>query len=134
MAFFWIRAQQPIWPVVVSCPVNQPNPFDIAAQAQAQALTEEQVARAQQIEIDDVKWLMSNTKGRRIVYRLLEQAGVYRLSFNTNALSMAFNEGARNSGLRLLHQVSTHCPERYAEMLNEKGEYDRRSSRDVRSS
>ena len=32
-------------------------------------------------------------RGRRIVWRFLERAGVYRLSFNTNAMAMAFAEG-----------------------------------------
>ncbi len=77
---------------------------------------------ASQIEIDDMKWLMSNKRGRRFVARLLERAGVWRLSFNTNALTMAFNEGTRNEGLRLLAQITAHCPDRYTEMLKESKE------------
>jgi hypothetical protein len=44
---------------------------------------------------------------------------VWRSSFSTNALTMAFSEGQRNEGLRLLAQITTHAPERYAEMLKE---------------
>lgn len=72
-----------------------------------------------ELEIADLKWLMSNKRGRRFVYRLLERAGVWRLSFNTNALSMAFAEGTRNEGLRLMALVTEHCLDRYAEMLQE---------------
>jgi hypothetical protein len=74
------------------------------------------------MEIADLKWLMSNKRGRRFVHRLLERAGVWRLSFNTNALSMAFNEGTRNEGLRLLAQLTEHCLDRYSEMLKEQKE------------
>jgi hypothetical protein len=70
-------------------------------------------------EVDDIKWLMGSKRGRRIVHRLLESAGVFRISFHTNALQMAFNEGNRNQGNALLALVTEHCPDRYAELLNE---------------
>lgn len=70
-------------------------------------------------EADDIKWLMKSKQGRRIVARLLDKAGVYRLSFHTNALQMAFNEGNRNLGNSLLAQITVLCPERYVELLNE---------------
>ena len=54
--------------------------------------------------------------------RWLDRAGVWRLSFNPDALVTAFNEGQRNGGLRLLAQVTRHCPERYADMLREQME------------
>lgn len=98
------------------------DPLDIRSQERAQAEAEERALMASQIEIDDVKWLMSNKRGRRFVARLLERAGVWRLSFNTNALTMAFNEGTRNEGLRLLAQITAHCPDRYTEMLKESKE------------
>ncbi len=98
------------------------DPLDIRSQERTQAEAEERALLAAQIEIDDVKWLMSNKRGRRFMARLLERAGVWRLSFNTNALTMAFNEGTRNEGLRLLAQITAHCPDRYTEMLKESKE------------
>jgi hypothetical protein len=95
------------------------DPLDIRSQEQAQAQADDRSRLALQIEIDDLKWLMSNKRGRRFVARLLERAGVWRLSFNTNALAMAFSEGQRNEGLRLLAQVTAHCPDRYTELLKE---------------
>lgn len=102
--------------------MNHLDPTDIQGQERAVADASGRAHAAQRIEIDDLKWLLSNKRGRRFVFRLLERAGVWRLSFNTNALSMAFNEGARNEGLRLLAQITTHCAERYAEMLMESKE------------
>lgn len=98
------------------------DPLDIQGQEHARADAEDRARRALEIEIDDLKWLMSNKRGRRFIFRLLERAGVWRLSFNTNALTMAFNEGTRNEGLRLLAQVTAHCPDRYMEMLKESKE------------
>ena len=70
-------------------------------------------------DVDDLKWLMSSKRGRRIVNRLLKNAGVFRSSFHTNALQMSFNEGNRNFGLKLLADVTEHCPDRYTEMMEE---------------
>lgn len=62
---------------------------------------------------------MSNKRGRRIVWRLLEQSGVFRLSFNTNAMQMAFAEGNRNFGNRTMSLIHAHCPELYTTMVKE---------------
>ncbi len=70
-------------------------------------------------EEDDLKWLMGMKRGRAIVWRLLDQAGVFRLSFNTNAMQMAFNEGGRNYGNKLLAQVNALCPDLYVKMQQE---------------
>lgn len=87
---------------------------------EAQRLSGEALSvRALALEVDDLKWLMSDKRGRRVVARLLERAGVWRSSFNSDALQMAFNEGVRNEGLRLLDMVTAHCRERYVEMLKE---------------
>lgn len=95
------------------------DPTDIQAQERDADLSADRNRKAADLEIDDLKWLMSNKRGRRFVFRALERAGVWRLSFNTNALSMAFNEGQRNEGLRLMANITAHCPDRYTEMLEE---------------
>jgi hypothetical protein len=69
---------------------------------------------------EDVKWLMKERRGRRIVLRMLETAGVFQLSFNTNSMTMAFNEGRRSEALRLLSQLHEHCPDHYTLMMQEK--------------
>lgn len=76
-----------------------------------------QMAREQ--EIADIKWLMSSRRGRRLMWRLLELSGPFRMSFDTNAMRMAFNEGNRNLGNRLFHEVMTLCPETYPAMTRE---------------
>ena len=70
-------------------------------------------------EAEDMRWLLSGPRGRRMVYRMLEAAGVFRLSFNTNAMAMSFAEGARNTGLQLLAQVMAVRPQAYALMIEE---------------
>ncbi len=75
-------------------------------------------------ENDDLKWLMNAKRGRRIMHRLLARAGVFQLSFNTNAMTMAFNEGRRNEGLALTQKLMAACPEQWALMIKENAEKD----------
>ena len=72
----------------------------------------------------DLKWLMSSKRGRRIIWRLLDQSGVFRLSFNPNDMQMAFAEGNRNFGNKTLAMIHTLCPELYPSMVKENS-YDR---------
>lgn len=74
---------------------------------------------ARENEESDVKWLMSSRRGRRFVWRLMDQAGVFRSVFNTNPTAMAFAEGNRNTGLRILALVTSLCHEHYPAMLKE---------------
>lgn len=95
------------------------DPTDLAATEAALAEKAEQQQRELDSEDADLRWLMGSKRGRRIVWRQLELAGVFKLSFNTNAMQMAFAEGNRNAGLRtvaLIHQI---CPELYPTMVKE---------------
>lgn len=70
-------------------------------------------------QIADVKWLMSSRRGRRVMWRLLELSGPFRLSFDPNAMKMAFNEGNRNLGNQFFNEVMNLCPELYPVMVKE---------------
>ena len=95
------------------------DPLDIRGQEATKAERELREKIARENEEVDVKWLMSNKRGRRVVWRLLEQSGVYRLSFNSNSMTMAFNEGQRNFGNRMLAMIHALCPELYPTMVKE---------------
>lgn len=95
------------------------EPMDTASQALSK--DEDDLRRKVQSQGDDadLKWLMKDKRGRRIVWRQLGLASVFRLSFNTNAMAMSFAEGERNYGLRLLNRINTLCPEFYVLMVEE---------------
>lgn len=82
--------------------------------------TRTQKKLARDTEAADIRWLMGSKRGRRIIRRLLEHAGVFRLSFNAESLQMAFAEGRRNEGLRLLNMIHAHCADKYPVMLQER--------------
>ena len=100
------------------------DPTDIAGQQRIKADAETRAKLSRDTEESDLKWLMSSKRGRRIVWRILDLAGVFRLSFNTNAMQMAFNEGNRNTGNRLLAIVHAVAPELYPTMAKEAAEKD----------
>lgn len=94
------------------------DPTDLAGQM---ADDEEQALRARQLrelELQDFRWLMSHAEGRRIVWRLLGHAGVYRTSFTGNSTTF-FNEGRRDVGLFLLAEVQDASPNGYIKMFSE---------------
>lgn len=95
------------------------DPLDPRGQEAAEAIAAAEVRHRRHAEIKDFKWLMSRKEGRRFVWRQLDKAGVFRLSFTGNAPQTDFNEGMRNSGLALLADIIEHCPERFNQMLME---------------
>lgn len=99
--------------------MSEYNPLDMDGQDEARADKELKGRLTKETEESDVKWLLSSKRGRRIVWRLLDQSGVFRSSFNPTAMVMAFNEGNRNFGNRILALVHTHCSELYPIMLKE---------------
>lgn len=56
-------------------------------------------------ELDDIAWLMSEKRGRRIMYRLLEMTAVFTSSFTGNSQTF-FNEGRRAVGTTLISDIS----------------------------
>ena len=99
--------------------MSEYNPLDLKSQQKSKDNKKFEDKIDRQNEEADIKWLMSSKRGRRFIWRLLEMAGVFRSSFNTNAMAMSFGEGNRNYGLQLLNQIHTLCPELYPTMIKE---------------
>lgn len=95
------------------------DPTDLRRQ-EHEAEAEEAGARARrERELNDLRWLLGHPQGRRIVSRLLDEAGVYRSSFNTSGSVMAFAEGRRHIGLFLTAELLEASPDGYMKVLNE---------------
>jgi len=99
--------------------VSEYDPTDIRAQEAARESQDRDQKKSNDTEESDIKWLMRNKQGRRVVWRLLEKAGVFRSVFNTNAMAMSFAEGHRNYGLQTLTLIHVACPELFPVMLKE---------------
>lgn len=109
------------------------DPLDLKGQERQKARRAKKAELDQETEEADLRWLMGSRRGRRVMWRFLDRAGVFRLSFDTNALRMAFAEGNRNEGLRILGLIHANCPELYPTMVRENGQRnldDERSGND----
>ena len=106
------------------------DPTDLHGQEREADRREMRNRLAKDSEAADLKWLMGSKRGRRIVWRDLDQAGLFRLSFNTNAMQMAFAEGNKNIGLRKLALIHTLCPELYPVMVREQANDNRNADDD----
>ncbi len=98
------------------------DPLDIQQQETEKTNRELRLKLSKENEESDIKWMMGTRRGRRVLWRFLDQAGVFRISFDPNAMQMSFNEGNRNSGLRLLNMVHSISPELYPVMLKEQND------------
>lgn len=67
----------------------------------------------------DFKWLMADSRGRRMVWRQLETARLFHQIYDPHPQNLAFNEGKRQHGLWLLDRINTLCPHLYLVMVQE---------------
>lgn len=93
--------------------------FDLVAQREAEEQAREKAKLQEKLDLEALLWVMRDKRGRRFIWGLLSRSGTLRLSFHTNALTMAFNEGTRNEGLALTAKLMEHAPDVYMTMLKE---------------
>ena len=66
----------------------------------------------------DLEWMLLNERGRRILFRLIEDTRSFEVSFTGNSGSY-FNDGRKSVGLELFHEVMGISPESFTLMWNE---------------
>ena len=74
-------------------------------------------------EVDvDLRWLMSHPSGRRIVYRWLEEAGLFSGYFAPEPTVAAYREGRRAWAVDLLRLIMSREPRLHTMMVREAAE------------
>lgn len=95
------------------------TPFDIdATKARDTQRTDAQRSERERAD-SELRFVMADARGRRFVWQLLGEAGIYRSSFATDPLVMAHNEGKRDTGLRLLDRLLRVTPGDYLKAQEE---------------
>jgi hypothetical protein len=109
--------------------MKERDPLDIRAHEREAKERDEREQLLSRREADDFKFLMSDKRGRRFVWNLLEKTGVFRSSFTGNSETF-FREGQRNVGLMIVDMIHTHSPEQYNRMMMEQRGNDKRNADD----
>lgn len=66
----------------------------------------------------DIRAVLKTDEGCRVLHRLLEMAGVYRISYVTgDPHGTSFHEGGRNVGLRMIAEIEKSHDGLYETML-----------------
>lgn len=99
--------------------VADPNFFDTDDNKLSEQQKKERLIARMKL-LDDIRWVLSNPKGRRLVWWVLSLCGVFRASFvPKDSNQTAFNEGRRDVGLRLLLEIGSANPKAYSQMEDE---------------
>jgi len=101
------------------------DPTDLESQEEKQRVQEELAVIHDFHQKEDFEWVLSDVRGRRFIWGILDEAGVYSSSFDGTSEGTIFNEGNRNFGLKVLAMIHEAAPELYAQMIKEKKDYDR---------
>lgn len=68
----------------------------------------------------EIREVLKTYEGRSLMWRIMEECGIYRTSFTGDALQTAFLEGQRNIGLWVLTEiVFTNGPDTFSIMARE---------------
>lgn len=73
--------------------------------------------------------LMAGMAGRRWMLEKLEECHIFATSFSRDEGTMAFMEGERSIGLKLLNDIMRSCPDHYILMMRERNERDAATER-----
>lgn len=95
----------------MSRPVNVANESQVKESAQA-------ARHRRDSEINDLAELLNLPAGRRYLWRVLEETGVYKQSF-TGSSETFFLEGHRKIGLWVLAEIMEINPDSYLLMIKE---------------
>lgn len=71
---------------------------------------------------DDLIFLLKTDPGKRFIWNLLGECGVFKTSFDNSGSVVYFNEGKRHIGLKLLGEITEHFPNALIDMMKNNGE------------
>lgn len=95
------------------------SPDDVAQEMEDRLAAERTASIKQQRDEDDLKWVLADKRGRRVMASLLAMTGLYQGSF-TGSSETFFREGRRDIGLQILSRINNANPDAYITMLKER--------------
>jgi len=105
------------------------NPLDLERQDEQRAERRDEDDRARKQFEEDLKWFLNHKQGRRIMWRWLSEAGVFRSVWRPSANEMNLAEGKRVAGLDRLNEILAVSPDMFTTMMKEAYDDAKRRSR-----
>lgn len=97
------------------------NPLDFKSQKDDEAKRDKAATTREFRDAEDFKWVMSDKRGRRFIYRLLAETGLHRNAYTGNSETF-FRCGQISIGQFVQGLMDEHSPERYELMIKERKE------------
>lgn len=65
------------------------------------------------------KEVLRTENGRKVLWRMIQDSGMFSPSFDTDPIKQAYSNGLRNSGVRLYNEISREHPVFFDMMVQE---------------
>lgn len=70
-------------------------------------------------ELNDLKFILATEQGRRFIWAVLSDCGIYTESADNSGSWTYYKEGKRSIGLKLLSKIMATDPDSYLRMIKE---------------
>lgn len=77
-------------------------------------------------ESEDLRFVMKDQRGRRVIWRILSECGAYHSVFSTNSLVTHYNSGKQDLGHWLMAEATSVDENLYFSMFKENSELGRK--------
>ena len=105
-------------------PITLPHGRE-AQESKKARLQREALERACRVE--DLKWVLDDVRGRRVIRYLMQLGGVFETCFHQNYGEMCRAEGRKEQGAKILALIEEHFPNHY--LAIKRDERDERAER-----
>lgn len=103
--------------------VDNSEKFDWDAREREREDLERETKQVLQERKNDLETVLSTEQGRRFVWSLMSESGVFCSTYNPKAadvaIDVAFAEGRKQLGYRLLEEIQVLCPHKFLLMQQE---------------
>lgn len=106
----------------------QEDPFDDGSKK----IIEDANERRRRRELSDLKTLLGAVEGRRFIWRIFEETGIFRSCYDQNALAMSNKEGKRDIGLWILLEIKKVSFSTLSQMQREADSDKRSEEEDIK--
>ena len=80
---------------------------------------EERAKQKADRQLSDIRFVAKSPEGRRLLWRIMAENGIFQSSLNTEITVMGYNEGRRAAGLSLLHDIFSAKSSLFGQMQQE---------------